>query len=36
VNGVTPGTVKTDLFTSMMAPGSQRETELRERTRSDR
>jgi 3-oxoacyl-[acyl-carrier protein] reductase len=32
VNAVAPGPVKTDLFSSVVAPGSQRETELRERT----
>jgi NAD(P)-dependent dehydrogenase (short-subunit alcohol dehydrogenase family) len=32
VNAVAPGPVKTDLFSSVMAPGSQRETEPRERT----
>ena len=32
VNAVAPGPVKTDLFSSAIAPGSQRDTELRERT----
>jgi NAD(P)-dependent dehydrogenase (short-subunit alcohol dehydrogenase family) len=32
VNAVAPGPVKTDPFSSAIAPDSQRETELRERT----